>query len=89
MQHNSLEEYAAAHRAHTSKKQSEAKQGEKSRTAKLTDDQVREIRARYVPGKYGTGCKAQVKFLKEKYDITMHYRTIDALLRGETWTHIL
>jgi transposase len=89
MQYSSLEEYAAAHRARTSKKQSEAKQGEKSRTAVLTESQVRELRARHKPGKYGTGAKAQVKFLKEKYGITMHYRSIEAILRRESWKHIL
>lgn len=78
----SLEEYAAAHRAAYLKKLSEAKQGEKSRTAKLTEDQVREIRARYVPGKRGTGSKA----LAKEYGV--HYRTIEQILRRETWKHI-
>lgn len=78
----SLEEYAAAHRERTRKKLSEAKQGEKSRTAKLTEAQVREIRARHVPGKRGTGSKA----LALEYGV--HYRTIEQILRRETWTHI-
>lgn len=89
LQYSSLEEYAAAHKARTSKKQSEAKQGVKSRTAKLTEDLVREIRARHIPGKYGTGCKSQAKYLEETYGIKMHYRSVDQILRGDTWKHIL
>lgn len=77
-----LEDYIAAHRERTRKKQSEAKQGEKSPTAKLTEAQVREIRARHVPGKRGTGSKA----LAKEYGVS--YRTIDQILRRETWTHI-
>lgn len=82
MAYGSLEEYAAAHRERTRKKQSEAKQGEKSRTAVLTESQVREIRARYVPGKRGCGSKAIAK------DYPVHWRTIEAILTRQSWTHI-
>jgi len=82
-QYKSLEEYVEAHRARTRKKQSEAKQGEKSPTAILTESQVREIRARYIPGKRGTGSKS----LAKQYGV--HFRTIEQILKGETWTHIL
>lgn len=79
-QYGSLEEYVEAHRAQTRKKQSEAKQGEKSRTAVLTEDQVMEIRRKYLPGLVGT------KQLGKEYSVG--YSTIAGIVAGKTWKHI-
>ncbi|WP_138751110.1 hypothetical protein [Paenibacillus sinopodophylli] len=79
-QYGSLEEYVAAHKARTRKKQSEAKQGEKSRTAVLTEGQVVEIRNKWIPGIYGA------RKLAKEYGVSE--RNISAIISGKSWTHI-
>lgn len=76
----SLEDYVEAHRAQTRKKQSEAKQGEKSTTAVLTAKQVIEIRRKYIPGVYGS------KKLGQEYGV--FFTTIQSIVNGKTWTHV-
>lgn len=49
--------------------------------AKLTEEIVRQIRAEYIPGVRGRGCRV----LARKYGL--HYSTVEAILRKETWTH--
>jgi DNA invertase Pin-like site-specific DNA recombinase len=79
-QFGSLEEYVEAHREQTRKKQSEAKQGEKSRTAVLTEAQVIEIRKKYLPGLVGT------KHLAKEYGVGNS--TIAGIVTGKSWQHI-
>ncbi|GKU79305.1 hypothetical protein [Paenibacillus sp. L3-i20] len=79
-QFESLEDYVAAHRSQTRKKQSEAKQGEKSRTAILNENQVMEIRNKYLPGLVGT------KQLAREYGVSN--TTIASIVTGKTWRHI-
>lgn len=79
-QFGSLEEYLAAHKENARKKQSEAKQGEKSRTAVLTEAQVMEIRRKYLPGIVGT------KQLAKEYGVG--HTTIAGIVAGKTWQHI-
>lgn len=81
-QFTDLDTYMAAREAEIRNKLSAAKQGEKSRTAVLTEAQVLAIRAQYIPGKRGTGSKA----LAKQYGV--HYRTIDEILNRKTWKHI-
>jgi hypothetical protein len=56
--------------------------GERHAKSKLTAEQVREIRRRYIPGKYGHGAHA----LAKEYGVSKP--TIQAILNGESWTHI-
>jgi hypothetical protein len=57
-----------------------AAKGEDSGPAKLTDDQVRAIRAAYIPGK--VDCTALGKTYK------VDHTTVKAIVTGETWKHI-
>lgn len=79
-QFTSLEEYAEAHRARMRKRQSEAKQGEKSRTAVLNEAQVLEIRRKYLPGIVGA------KQLAKEYGVA--HSTIAGIVTGRTWQHL-
>jgi hypothetical protein len=49
--------------------------------ARLTEEQVREIRARFRPGKYGDSSRAAREFGVNK-------TTIAGILRGEQWRHV-
>lgn len=55
--------------------------GEKNPRAKLTEKQVREIRGRFVPNKYGT------RRLSREYGVSR--KTISLIVFGEIWRHIL
>lgn len=54
--------------------------GEKIGTSKLTEDQVREIKAKYVPRKYSA------RRLAREYG--MHRDSIEKILKGDHWKHI-
>lgn len=56
--------------------------GEAHGKAKLTAEQVSEIRRRYVPGKYGHGAHALAK------EFGVSKPTIQNILKGETWKHV-
>ena len=53
--------------------------GEGHCSAKLTADQVREIRRRYVPGVYGKGPHVLAK------EFGVSKQSIQSLLKGKTW----
>lgn len=55
--------------------------GSAHKLAKLTEEQVRDIRRRFVPGKYGDSARAAREFGLSK-------TTVAQLLRGETWSHV-
>jgi hypothetical protein len=57
------------------------KPGEGSHNAVLTNQQVLEIRARYVPGRRGDGPKAA-----RKYGVSV--QTIHRILRRQAWSHL-
>lgn len=65
-------------------------QGEKTATAKMTEEQVREIRAAYTAGTTSkfTGERVDVSFrtLGEKYGLAAS--TVYALVRGKNWKHV-
>jgi group I intron endonuclease len=64
------------------KKLSESKKrGSEHHNARLTEDMVREIRRKYVPGEYGA-----FKLAKE---YRVDKKTIMRILQNKTWTHIL
>lgn len=75
-----LEAYLVAREAEVRRKRSAAKQGEKSRTAKLTEAQVIEIRQKYLPNLYGT------KKLAKEYGVS--HSAISGIVTGTTWTHV-
>jgi DNA invertase Pin-like site-specific DNA recombinase len=79
-QFESLEAYMVAKIAATRAKRSAAKQGEKSRTARLTEAQVIEIRQKYLPGLYGS------KKLAKEYGVSPS--AIQGIISGITWTHV-
>lgn len=54
--------------------------GEKIGTSKLTEEQVREIRTKYIPRKYST------RRLAREYG--MHRDTIEKILKGVFWKHV-
>jgi hypothetical protein len=53
--------------------------GEKHGRSKLSEDDVREIRRKHAAG-YG--------LLELAWDYEVHHRTIHAIVRGETWSHV-
>lgn len=56
--------------------------GEKASKAKLTAEQVLEIRRRYEPGKYGRGSRVLAK------EFGVSSASILAVVKGESWAHI-
>ena len=59
-----------------------AARGERCGRAKLTADQVREIRASYIPGKRGCGMTA----LAKKYGV--HDYAIEMIVKRRSWKHV-
>lgn len=55
--------------------------GSQHRRSKLTEEQVRDIRRRFVRGKYGDSARAAREFGVAK-------TTIAQILRGEVWGHV-
>lgn len=56
--------------------------GERAVHAKLTEEQVLEIRRRYEPGKYGRGSHVLAK------EFGVSQASIHAIVTGESWKHI-
>jgi hypothetical protein len=59
-----------------------AQQGTKNHNAKLNEDQVREIRAKYVKGKRGAGYVT----LAKQYKVSE--RAVRDILIGARWAHV-
>lgn len=58
------------------------RRGDGAARAKLTEDQVREIRSRYVYGKRGCGITALAK------EFGVHDFSIEMIVKRKSWTHI-